>query len=476
MNEVYIINGEAMTLVPPGDGAPGGEAPGVLAMPVLVVLYVPYILNMILQKFTSQMFYVFVTDNLDSTIDTIGYINIARTVVSLVCGFCFLDKMTSSVTNRHGIVLGHIVSLVSTLGIMVSPNIWWFALAQFTTSLSFSGWSSYHSKWIMRGGDRLRSSSLQVAMRYLGGLLGVPAGLAILQLTGNIRAVYFAKMVGHLLVAAWVYASIRVCCPIVSVAGPRARGQRAEGRAAMGNTILALLREYPDLRRTFLKIVAFNMFTEAVRGGYENTLNLKAITTKNIGKAATALALSTSNGIAMSGIFATPMLVEGNLFGFRFGQHSMRRAALLSFSLLALGHFVLADSESLTQLTVTGVLFGLGEAFSCGLRSNVKSDFRTTLRAAGLGDAEENMFLKGVGRFVDLVAMLNKGLTPIVGHYFGMTAVSAMYGVIGCLAVVFSLSPLLPTGEDDEDRPSADAERYHGDATIVYSPCCAVRR
>jgi hypothetical protein len=196
-------------------------------------------------------------------------------------------------------------------------------------------------------------------------------------------------------------------------------------------------------------------FTEVVRGGFTRVLCLRALS-MGLSQREIALALAVVGGTAVSSFWLSDI-----------ADRNRRLAAVISFTVLGLGHLGLSLSTSLNGVLFSSVLFGLGEGFSCGLRALNASDCRhrdgpmghlsRTFVSVSVSETDiENNTDKKVeieskdaeivrrqvqsmtGIWLDIGGLFNSLAVGLVGGFFGMRVVSLLYAIVAMVAVYSS--------------------------------------
>jgi len=194
-------------------------------------------------------------------------------------------------------------------------------------------------------------------------------------------------------------------------------------------------------------------FTEVVRGGFTRVLCLRAIS-MGLSQKEIAIALAVVGGTAVSSFWLSDI-----------ADRNRRLAAVISFTVLGLGHLGLSLSTSINGVLFSSVLFGLGEGFSCGLRALNASDCRHRDGPIGqlsrdfvsVSDIENNtdkeieaeieskdaelvrrQVQSMTGIWLDIGGLFNSLMVGLVGGFFGMRVTSLVYAVVAMVAVYSS--------------------------------------
>lgn len=190
-------------------------------------------------------------------------------------------------------------------------------------------------------------------------------------------------------------------------------------------------------------------FTEVVRGGFARVLCLRALA-MGLSQKEIAIALAVVGGTAVSFFWLSDI-----------ADRNRRVAAILSFTVLGLGHLSLGLSTSLNGVLCSSVLFGLGEGFSCGLRALNASDCRhrdgpmghlsRTFVSVSDSDKDKETEIETkdaelvrrqvqsmTGIWLDIGGLFNSLMVGLVGGFFGMRVTSLVYAVVAMFAVYSS--------------------------------------
>ena len=182
-------------------------------------------------------------------------------------------------------------------------------------------------------------------------------------------------------------------------------------------------------------------FTEVVRGGFTRVLCLRALS-MGLSQKEIAIALAVVGGTAVSFFWLSDI-----------ADRNRRVAAILSFTVLGLGHLSLGLSTSLNGVLCSSVLFGLGEGFSCGLRALNASDCRhrdgpmghlsrTFVSVSETESKDAELARRQVQAmteiWVDIGGLFNSLTVGLVGGFLGMRVTSLVYAVVAVVAVYSS--------------------------------------
>lgn len=192
-------------------------------------------------------------------------------------------------------------------------------------------------------------------------------------------------------------------------------------------------------------------FTEVVRGGFARVLCLRALS-MGLSQKEIAIALAVVGGTAVSFFWLSDI-----------ADRNRRLAAILSFTVLGLGHLSLGLSTSLNGVLCSSVLFGLGEGFSCGLRALNASDCRhrngpmghlsRTFVSVSVSETDKKVEIETeskdaelvrrqvqsmTGIWLDIGGLFNSLMVGLVGGFFRMRVTSLVYAVVAMVAVYSS--------------------------------------
>lgn len=180
----------------------------------------------------------------------------------------------------------------------------------------------------------------------------------------------------------------------------------------------------------------FTCLTESVRNGYTRIICLRAATAE-LSDAQLAQILSVVGGTAVLTFWLSDI-----------ADTNRRLAAFLSFIILAIGHLGLASSSSscMVGFYLSGILFGLGEGLSTGLRALIKQDYlsengplTTKIELHENGKLIRRLVSQKIGVWADVTLVVNSVIVGILGHFLGMRVASFLYGLLGLYGAYFSI-------------------------------------
>eukprot|EP00746_Dinoflagellata_sp_MGD_P143937 gnl/MRDRNA2_/MRDRNA2_76693_c0_seq1.p1 gnl/MRDRNA2_/MRDRNA2_76693_c0~~gnl/MRDRNA2_/MRDRNA2_76693_c0_seq1.p1 ORF type:complete len:543 (-),score=86.14 gnl/MRDRNA2_/MRDRNA2_76693_c0_seq1:25-1578(-) len=435
-----------------------------LAVPVLHFLYLPYFLDMLALGLLTQIRYVFLVEQLGGGLSYVAWAGLLNRVAKIVLGSLMCNRLKSKMPDRFAWPAEYCVDFATYVSLAFSPDARAFALlsALFGQISDFGAWQNMEINYVTKQ-DQPHGANLRVLCRYASGFLGPILGLFVANyFPGRCRATYLATAVMYLGLALYARKVLQITGQLTGSSEEEDEDHPAkEEQKATGGQIYIIKAHLQE----FLVANLFSLCTDLVRAGYAQTLNLKALQASGITKEDTTITLSVSSVFAVVfGLIVPKLIRDGDIVGFRRfsnGMYSIKRAAVPSFAVLALGHLTLACSGSLVPLLISGVFFGLGEGLSAGLRlvvtNNVVQEIQRKEREMGLHNPNQ------IGKLFKAMLMTNQQIalwcnaaSPLVGAKYGMTVVSLLYFIVGCFATVFCM--FLPSRlESDSHSKGADA-------------------
>ena len=200
--------------------------------------------------------------------------------------------------------------------------------------------------------------------------------------------------------------------------------------------------------KAFFHCGMFGALTEIVRGGYTRIIALRlatndaTTTTETLSHSDLTRVLSLAGFVALSSFWLSDL-----------SDSNRRLSAFLSFTVLGLGHLLLASSSSsLFGFYASAVAFGLGEGLSTGLRALIKQDYlcengplRTLTTPDERGRRLRRQVCNKIGIWTNVVAVVNGLVVGVLGTFVGMRFASFVFGIIAFYAAYFSVFVLPDT-------------------------------
>jgi len=451
------------------------------AVSVLEMLYVPYLASMTIDSTCNvQVYPLFVTVQLGLSQSYIGFIEVFSGLFDLLLNSTsYNDRIAKNLDWWDAQWVSCLGCALSSFMIAWSPsgNFWAICICIAASCIVRSltpptPFSTFRRRWCDREDDSV-GASLQVGCRYLSVAVGVQVGITVARLSAlSFRGVFVFATVANLILGGWSHWASRAANPKAQrprVSDPlRAAASGGKATEESQATKWSVLYGNMDAAVT---VLSFSIFTDITRSTWPRTLTYVANNSPHISHETSAHINSGCHLISLIGIVLTPLIVDGGFARVSADKSGLHVAATLSFFFLTIAHGLLSQASSHVFFVCSGIAFGLGEAFSCGLRENVRMTVRRAMESQNRGDTYIKIFDNGVYVLEGIVKMAINFSIPVFGdpRWFGMQKVSLVLCGVAAVATLFSTR--LEGTRKARTRGEPPKKRHPDTVKVVHCPC-----
>lgn len=204
----------------------------------------------------------------------------------------------------------------------------------------------------------------------------------------------------------------------------------------------------PDGRyfRLMFEVGVYDAVAQIVTSGFPRILNLSVLQSA-LSEDDLGTLLGTVFGISalffwLSDTSDHHVLMSQRSTAPRSSQAIKKKAAVVSFILLGLGHYGMGQATSFSKpfapMLVACLFFGLGQATSAGLRTDRKDEIRECIRQDGHSADFERFFMRILGTIGTTSKIINSLLVGVIGQWYGMDRASIAYAFLAGCGVIWS--------------------------------------